>query len=49
MTRADRLFLKAVRLLLAAAFIGVCLLCQAAMWLGYVDWWVVGLLRWLTP
>jgi len=42
---ADRFLLAATRFLLAAAFIGACLLCQAAMWLGYVDYWIGMLLR----
>jgi len=36
MNRSDRLFLAAIRFLLATAFIGACLLCQAAVGLGTV-------------
>ena len=49
MGRADRLLIMAARFLLASAFVGACLLCQAALLLGYVDWdwWLRGLLgRW---
>ena len=40
MSTTDRLLLATTRFLLASAFIGMCLLCQAATWLGYLDWWL---------
>ena len=42
MGRADRFLRTTIRFLLASAFVGACLLCEAALWLGYVDYW----LRW---
>lgn len=39
--RADRFLMATIRFLLASAFIGACLLCEAASMLGYVDWWFV--------
>ena len=44
MTRCDRFLITAIRLLLASAFVGACLLCEAALWLGYVDYWIGRLL-----
>jgi len=49
MSHYDRFLITAIRFLLASAFVGACLLCEAAALLGYADYWVVGLLRWLTP
>ena len=45
MGRLDRLLIATIRFLLASALIGACLLCEAALWLGYVDWWVGKLLQ----
>jgi len=45
MTSVDRLLLTVIRLLLASALIGACLLCQVFTWLGYLEYWVPRLLR----
>jgi hypothetical protein len=47
MTRSDRFLRGTIRSLLALALIGACLLCEAALMLGYVDYlfaWIVGAL-----
>ena len=45
MDRADRFLLTLIRVLLASALIGACLLCQVFTWLGYLEYWVPRLLR----
>ena len=44
MDRIDRFLLVAARILLAVLIIGLCLLCQAFTWLGYLEYWVPRLL-----
>jgi hypothetical protein len=46
MGRLNRFLLVLTRFLLYSAIVGLCLLCQAAVYLGYVDWdwWLRGVL-----
>lgn len=44
MDRTDRFLLVAARILLAVLIIGLCLLCQAFTWMGYLEYWVPKLL-----
>ena len=48
MGRMDRFLRATIRFLLASALIGMCLLCEAVTWMGYVDCWfarAMGVLR----